>query len=123
MFEVVFLEEVSSCLLFIFMIFKEFAVSDCFSILIFVRLNEVNDVVRHLIVTYQRDVLHLVVDDDWCDVMLFLEDFGCLGGEGCGGMVGGEVIYTGNGKIAHRITFLGQRYERLVEGKKTKNVW
>ena len=47
-----------------------------------VRLDVVNDVVRHLIVTSPRDVLHLVVDDDWCDVMLFLEDIGCLGGEG-----------------------------------------
>ena len=51
-----------------------------------VRLNEVNDVVRHLIVTSTRDVLHLVVDDDWCDVALLLEDFRCLGGEGCGGV-------------------------------------
>ncbi len=51
-----------------------------------VRLDEVNDVVRHLIVTTPRNLLHLVVDDDWCDVMLFLEDFGCLGGEGSGGV-------------------------------------
>ena len=49
-----------------------------------VRLDEVNDVVRHLVVTSPWDVLHLVVDDDWCDVVLLLEDFGCLGGEGCG---------------------------------------
>lgn len=49
-----------------------------------VRLDEVNDVVRHLIVTSPRDVLHLVVDDDWCDVVLLLKDFRCLGGEGCG---------------------------------------
>lgn len=49
-----------------------------------VRLDEVNDVVRHLIVTSPRDVLHPVVDDDWCDVVLLLKDFGCLGGEGCG---------------------------------------
>ena len=55
-----------------------------------VRLDEVNDVVRHLIVTSPRDVLHLVVDDDWCDVMLLLEDFGSLGGEGCGGMGAGD---------------------------------
>ena len=51
-----------------------------------VRLDEVNDVVRHLIVTSPWDVLHLVVDDDWCDIMLLLEDFGCLGGEGCRGV-------------------------------------
>lgn len=55
-----------------------------------VRLDEVNDVVRHLIVASPRDVLHLVVDDDWCDVMLFLEDFGCLGGEGSGGVGTGD---------------------------------
>ena len=51
-----------------------------------VRLNEVNDIVRHLIVTSPRDVLHLVVDDDWCDVVLLLKGFTCLGSEGCGGV-------------------------------------
>lgn len=51
-----------------------------------VRLDEINDVVRHLIVTSPRDVLHLVVDDDRRDVVLLLEDFRCLGGEGCGGV-------------------------------------
>ena len=56
-----------------------------------VGLDEVNDVVRHLIVTSPRDVLHLVVDDDWCDVVLLLEDFRCLGGESCGGMGAGDV--------------------------------
>ena len=40
-----------------------------------VRLDEINDVVRHLIVTSPRDVLHPVVDDDWCDVVLLLKDF------------------------------------------------
>jgi hypothetical protein len=56
-----------------------------------VGLDEVNDVVRHLIVTSPRDLLHLVVDDDWCDVVLLLKDFRCLGGEGCGGMGAGDV--------------------------------
>ena len=56
----------------------------------FVRLDEVNDIVRHLIVTSPRDVLHLVVDDDWCDVVLLLEDFTCLGGESCGGVGAGD---------------------------------
>ena len=37
-----------------------------------------------------RDVLHLVVDDDGGDVVLLLEDFGCLGGEGCGGVGAGD---------------------------------
>ena len=57
-----------------------------------VRLNEVNDIVRHLIVTSPRDVLHLVVDDDWCDVVLLLKDFRCLGGEGCGSVGIGDVM-------------------------------
>lgn len=56
-----------------------------------VRLNEVNDIVRHPIVTSPWDALHPVVDDDWCDVVLLLEDFRCLGGEGCGFMVPGSV--------------------------------
>ena len=51
-----------------------------------VRLDEVNDIVRHLIVASPWDVLHLVVDDDWCDVVLLLKDFRCLGSEGCGGV-------------------------------------
>ena len=37
-----------------------------------------------MVVTSPRDVLHALVDEDWCDVVLLLEDFGCLGGEGCG---------------------------------------
>ena len=59
-----------------------------------VGLDEVNDVVRHLIVTSPRDVLHPVVDDDWCDVVLLLEDFRSFGGEGSGGMSAGD---GGNG--------------------------
>ena len=59
-----------------------------------VRLDEVNDVVRHLVVTSPWDVLHLVVDDDWCDVVLLLEDFRYLGGEGSGGVGAGD---GGNG--------------------------
>ena len=57
-----------------------------------VRLDEVNDIVRHLIVTSPWDVLQLVVDDDWCDVVLLLEDFGGLRGEGCGGLGAGDVM-------------------------------
>ena len=52
-----------------------------------VRLDEVNDIVRHLIVASPRDVLHLVVDNDWCDVVLLLEDFG-LRRRGCQGWYG-----------------------------------
>lgn len=52
--------------------------------------------------------------------MLLLEHLGCLGGKGGGGTVGGEVVDAGERKIAHKIAFLGQRYERWVEGEKTK---
>lgn len=73
-----------------------------------VRLDEINDIVRHLIVTSPRDVPHLVVDDDWCDVVLLLEDFRCLGGEGyC--LVGAGDWYNGcrgcKRKIAHVLLF------------------
>ena len=64
----------------------DFSVEHLASAHCLVRLDEVNDVVRHLIVTSPRDVLHLVVDDDWCDIVLLLEDFRCLGGEGSGGV-------------------------------------
>lgn len=73
-----------------------------------VRLDEVNDIVRHLIVTSPRDVLHLVVDDDWCDVVLLFEDFTRLWSEG-GRFVGAGD--WGNGcwgcieKIAHVLLF------------------
>lgn len=73
-----------------------------------VRLDEVNDVVRHLVVTSPWDVLHLVVDDDWCDVMLLLEDFRCLGGEGCGGVGtrdGDNGCWWNKWKIAHILVF------------------
>ena len=64
----------------------DFSVEHLASAHCLVRLDEINDVVRHLIVTSPRDVLHLVVDDYWRDVVLLLEDFRCLGGEGCGGV-------------------------------------
>ena len=57
-----------------------------------VRIDEVNDVVRHLIVASPRDVLHLVVDDYWRNIVLLLEDFGYLGGESCGGMGSGDGV-------------------------------
>ena len=76
-----------------------------------VRLDEINDVVRHLIVTSPRDVLHPVVDDDWCDVVLLLEDFTCLGGESCGGVGAGDVMDGCKCKcIGHNMLFLKQRY-------------
>ena len=64
----------------------DFGIEHLASALCLVRLDEINDIVRHLVVTSPRDVLHPVVDDDWCDVVLFLKDCGCLGGEGCGGV-------------------------------------
>ena len=64
----------------------DFSIEHLASAQCLVRLDQVDYIVRHLIVTSPRDVLHLVVDDDWCDVVLLLEDFRCLGGEGCGGV-------------------------------------
>ena len=85
-----------------------------------VRLNEVNDIVRHLIVTSPRDVLHLVVDDDWCDVVLLLEDFTCLGGESCGGVGAGDVMDGCKCKcIGHNMLFLRQRYIVVQSSEKT----
>ena len=55
-----------------------------------VRLGEVNDIVRNLIVASPWNVLHLVVDDDWCDVVLLHQGFTCLGSEGCGGVGPGD---------------------------------
>ena len=46
--------------------------------------------VRHLIVASPGYVFHALVDEDWRDVVLLLEDFGCLGGEGCGGVGAGD---------------------------------
>lgn len=69
----------------------DFSIEHLASAHLLVRLDEVNDVVRHLVVTSPWDVLHLVVDDDWCDVVLLFKDFRCLGGEGCGGMGAGDV--------------------------------
>ena len=46
-------------------------------------LDEIDDVVWHLVVATPWDVLHLVGDEYVGDVVLFFEDFGCLGGEGC----------------------------------------
>ena len=85
-----------------------------------VRLDEVNDVVRHLIVTSPRDVLHLVVDDDCCDVMLLLKDFRCLGGEGSGGMSAGDGMDGCKCKcIGHNMLFLRQRYVVAQSSEKT----
>ena len=88
-----------------------------------VRLDKVDDVVWHHVVAAPRHVLHPLVDNDRCDIVLLLEDLGCLGGEGGGCAVGGEVIDPGERKIAHKIAFWGQRYERWVVGEKTKRLF
>ena len=70
-----------------------------------VRLDKVDDVVWHHVVATPWHVLHPLIDDDRCDVVLLLEDLGCLGGEGGGCAVGGEVVDPGERKIAHKIAF------------------
>ena len=68
----------------------DFSVEHLASAHCLVRLDEVNDIVRHLIVASPWNVLHLVVDDDWCDVVLLHKGFTCLGSEGCGGVGTGD---------------------------------
>ena len=55
-----------------------------------VGLDEVNDVVWHLVVGTPRDVLHPLGDEDGGDVVLLLEDFTRLRGEGGGGVGAGD---------------------------------
>lgn len=59
-----------------------------------VRLDEIDDVIWHTVVTAPGYVFHTLVDEDGRDVVLLLEDFGCLGGEGSGGVGAGD---GGNG--------------------------
>ena len=51
-----------------------------------VGLDEIDDVIWHTVVAAPWHVFHALADEDWCDVVLLLEDFGCLGGEGSGGV-------------------------------------
>ena len=51
-----------------------------------VKLDEVNDIVRHLVIASPGYVFQALVDKDGRDVVLLLEDFTCLGGESCGGV-------------------------------------
>ena len=86
----------------------DFSVEHLASAHCLVRLDEINDVVRHQIVTSPRDVLQPIVVDDWCDVMLLLEDFRCLGSEGCGGVGAGDGdngCWRDKRKIAHILLF------------------
>ena len=55
-----------------------------------IRLDEVDDVVRHLVVGTPWDVLHPLGDEDGGDVVLLLEDFTRLRGEGGGGVGAGD---------------------------------
>ena len=86
----------------------DFNVEHLASVHCLVRLDEVDDVVRHTVVASPRYVFHLVVDDDGGDVVFLLEDFTRLGSEG-GGFVGAGD--WGNGcwgrieKIAHVLLF------------------
>jgi hypothetical protein len=48
----------------------------------FVRFNEFQDVIRHFVVMFPWHILHFVIDRNRGCVLGFLEDFGCLGGEG-----------------------------------------
>ena len=98
----------------------DFSVEHLASAHCLVRLDEVNDIVRHLVVASPRDVLHLVVDDDWCDVVLLLEDFGCLGGEGSGGVGTRNVMDGCKCKcIGYNMLFLRQRYRAIKGLEKT----
>lgn len=49
----------------------------------FIRLNEFDDVIRHVVVTTPRHIFHLVVNADWCGVFFLFEYFVCLGSECC----------------------------------------
>ena len=46
------------------------------------RFDNVDDVVWHYVVAASWHVLHPLVDNDRCDVVLLLEHLRCLGGEG-----------------------------------------
>ena len=67
-----------------------------------VRLDKVDDVVWHHVVCAPWDVLHPIINDDRCDVVLLLEHLGCLGGEGGGCAVCGEVVDPGERKLIHK---------------------
>lgn len=76
--------------------------------------------VRHLIVAALWHVFHALVDEDWRDVVLLLEDFGCLGGEGSRGMGAGDVMDGCKCKcIGHILVFLRQRYIVVQSSEKT----
>lgn len=51
-----------------------------------VGFDEIDDVIWHTVVTSPGYIFHALVDEDGRDVVLLLEDFRCLGGEGCGGV-------------------------------------
>ena len=55
-----------------------------------VRLDEIDDVVWHTVVTSPGYIFHALVDEDGRDVVLLLKDFRCLSGEGSGGMGAGD---------------------------------
>ena len=72
-----------------------------------VGLDEVDDVIRHLVVGTPGDVLHPFGDEYGGDVVLLFEDFTGVGGEG-GGFVGtGDGVDGGDGEgVEHNVLFL-----------------
>ena len=72
-----------------------------------VGLDEVDDVVGHLVVGTPGDVLHPFGDEYGGDVVLLLEDFGGVGGEG-GCLDGaGDGVDGGEGEgVGHNVLFL-----------------
>ena len=72
-----------------------------------VGLDEVDDVVGHLVVGTPGDVLHTLGDDDGGDVVLLLEDFGGARGEGGGGVGARDGVDGGEGDgVGHNLLFL-----------------
>ena len=67
-----------------------------------VGFDEIDDVIWHTVVTSPGYIFHALVDEDGRDVVLLLKDFRCLGGEGCGCVVGGEVVDTRKRDFAHK---------------------
>ena len=77
-----------------------------------VGLDEVDDVIRHLVVGTPWDVLHPFGDEYGGDVVLLLEDFTGVGGEGGGGVGVGDGVDGGDGEgVGHNVLFLRAKIE------------
>lgn len=91
----------------------------------FVGLDEINDVIRHLVVGTPGDVLHLVGDEHGRDVVLLLEYFGGVGGEG-GCFVGARKGDDGCREDVRKITYIlfldkDMREKVVVKRQKYRN--